>query len=84
MDLAGKIDINYVLAQGRILAYAFKLCLFPINLVFDYDFPSNWFPQAFSRFTPVAVWLVRSEEHTSELQSQAYLVCRLLLEKKNA
>ena len=27
--------------------------------------------------------LTRSEEHTSELQSQAYLVCRLLLEKKN-
>ena len=25
----------------------------------------------------------RSEEHTSELQSPAYLVCRLLLEKKN-
>src|SRR5205823_10025181 len=29
-------------------------------------------------FTPT-----RSEEHTSELQSLAYLVCRLLLEKKN-
>src|SRR3712207_8370749 len=31
-----------------------------------------------------AVWLVtdRSEEHTSELQSRQYLVCRLLLEKK--
>src|SRR5205823_9557066 len=27
--------------------------------------------------------LPRSEEHTSELQSLAYLVCRLLLEKKN-
>src|SRR3712207_9586193 len=27
--------------------------------------------------------LVRSEEHTSELQSRQYLVCRLLLEKKN-
>src|SRR5688572_31182476 len=27
-------------------------------------------------------WL-RSEEHTSELQSQSNLVCRLLLEKKN-
>src|SRR5205823_12033125 len=28
-------------------------------------------------------WIpVRSEEHTSELQSLAYLVCRLLLEKK--
>src|SRR2546425_1231523 len=26
----------------------------------------------------------RSEEHTSELQSLAYLVCRLLLEKKTA
>src|SRR3712207_7705652 len=30
-------------------------------------------------------WLdvFRSEEHTSELQSRQYLVCRLLLEKKN-
>src|SRR3712207_7296695 len=28
-----------------------------------------------------AFWL-RSEEHTSELQSRQYLVCRLLLEKK--
>src|SRR3712207_7807371 len=27
--------------------------------------------------------IVRSEEHTSELQSRQYLVCRLLLEKKN-
>src|SRR2546425_2504763 len=29
-----------------------------------------------------AVTKARSEEHTSELQSLAYLVCRLLLEKK--
>src|SRR2546422_7520620 len=29
----------------------------------------------------VAAWL-RSEEHTSELQSRLHLVCRLLLEKK--
>src|SRR3712207_7565701 len=27
-------------------------------------------------------WIERSEEHTSELQSRQYLVCRLLLEKK--
>src|SRR5689334_24303992 len=27
-------------------------------------------------------WQARSEEHTSELQSQFHLVCRLLLEKK--
>src|SRR5205823_9217009 len=30
----------------------------------------------------ILVWRARSEEHTSELQSLAYLVCRLLLEKK--
>src|SRR5688572_31095098 len=30
-----------------------------------------------------ARWQRRSEEHTSELQSQSNLVCRLLLEKKN-
>src|SRR3712207_8886433 len=29
-----------------------------------------------------AIWNRRSEEHTSELQSRQYLVCRLLLEKK--
>src|SRR5690606_30602597 len=29
------------------------------------------------------VWRLRSEEHTSELQSRENLVCRLLLEKKN-
>src|SRR3712207_8872968 len=29
-----------------------------------------------------ALRVVRSEEHTSELQSRQYLVCRLLLEKK--
>src|SRR5688572_31412443 len=28
------------------------------------------------------IWPARSEEHTSELQSQSNLVCRLLLEKK--
>src|SRR5205823_7208358 len=31
----------------------------------------------------IALDVLRSEEHTSELQSLAYLVCRLLLEKKN-
>src|SRR5687767_15383437 len=32
---------------------------------------------------PHTITGLRSEEHTSELQSLAYLVCRLLLEKKN-
>src|SRR3712207_6881048 len=34
------------------------------------------------RRAPAGHLLVRSEEHTSELQSRQYLVCRLLLEKK--
>src|SRR5438445_1172105 len=35
-----------------------------------------------SDFTTRGVAMRRSEEHTSELQSRQYLVCRLLLEKK--
>src|SRR5437764_10724266 len=38
-------------------------------------------PSAASR-APVSLSSERSEEHTSELQSPMYLVCRLLLEKK--
>src|SRR2546430_10481226 len=34
------------------------------------------------RKMPSPPWRIRSEEHTSELQSQSNLVCRLLLEKK--
>src|SRR3712207_8756992 len=43
-------------------------------------------PWTAPRFTPVgggAESRGRSEEHTSELQSRQYLVCRLLLEKKH-
>src|SRR5687767_15835888 len=40
--------------------------------------------EVFMRMRHIPVLLAgRSEEHTSELQSLAYLVCRLLLEKKN-
>src|SRR2546430_9160409 len=35
-----------------------------------------------ARLAPGPYWVRRSEEHTSELQSQSNLVCRLLLEKK--
>src|SRR5438445_2026461 len=34
-------------------------------------------------FVTLLSQVLRSEEHTSELQSRQYLVCRLLLEKKN-
>src|SRR5689334_24656754 len=44
-------------------------------------------PTALARIAFLLCWKlrqrVRSEEHTSELQSQFHLVCRLLLEKKN-
>src|SRR3712207_7955911 len=42
---------------------------------------SRFRPRARRRSTPPCV-PPRSEEHTSELQSRQYLVCRLLLEKK--
>src|SRR5437879_8755203 len=42
--------------------------------------PDGVFP---SEDAAVAHVFARSEEHTSELQSPMYLVCRLLLEKKN-
>src|SRR3712207_8761664 len=35
-------------------------------------------------FEGMRALLIRSEEHTSELQSRQYLVCRLLLEKKKS
>src|SRR3712207_8686963 len=38
--------------------------------------------EAAGRPPPAAAGGARSEEHTSELQSRQYLVCRLLLEKK--
>src|SRR3712207_7013287 len=38
--------------------------------------PTSWVPTR-------SGWRRRSEEHTSELQSRQYLVCRLLLEKNN-
>src|SRR3712207_6951154 len=43
----------------------------------DGDLPGHPVP-----LVAAAVQPVRSEEHTSELQSRQYLVCRLLLEKK--
>src|SRR2546425_8161299 len=68
--------------------------LFPYTTLFRSVFPLHLLPRQRSRHRNVAVEVVgvrrpharhrppRSEEHTSELQSLAYLVCRLLLEKK--
>src|SRR2546427_9419317 len=68
--------------------------LFPYTTLFrsvKQDFDVAQFRVHFERHTAVAVLAgyagedgdSRSEEHTSELQSQSNIVCRLLLEKKN-
>src|SRR5438445_4042367 len=41
-----------------------------------------WSYSDFDNLLGTKNYLTRSEEHTSELQSRQYLVCRLLLEKK--
>src|SRR2546430_12982436 len=51
----------------------FTLLLFPLSLLLT---------AAISAFYVGRSLMPRSEEHTSELQSQSNLVCRLLLEKK--
>src|SRR5258707_11645007 len=62
--------------------------LFPYTTLFRSVFD---YPQLAALFQVIAIDIVlagdnavvvRSEEHTSELQSRQYLVCRLLLEKK--
>src|SRR5258708_32085484 len=59
--------------------------LFPYTTLFRSFRPGHIGPSglagAFLQFRHEC--LVRSEEHTSELQSPDHLVCRLLLEKKN-
>src|SRR2546430_17204413 len=59
--------------------------LFPYTTLFRSDFVGGM-EMAISRYVTargaLALVLSRSEEHTSELQSQSNLVCRLLLEKK--
>lgn len=53
----GKLDPNYALAQAQVTGHAFKLCFFPINLTFDYDFTSNWFAQGVFKWLPVFIWI---------------------------
>src|SRR5690349_23741586 len=54
----------------------------PLGMAVRFELPSGgastWTALSLSAFPP----RVRSEEHTSELQSRRDLVCRLLLEKK--
>src|SRR3712207_1180027 len=81
---AGLREQPPVAVQGGIMR-RFLAQNVPANAVARVDLPA---PRASFRalFVAVVVTMVgaamRSEEHTSELQSRQYLVCRLLLEKK--
>src|SRR2546430_4322160 len=65
--------------------------LFPYTTLFRSLVRSGWLATRIARrmraveriVTRLRATRYRSEEHTSELQSQSNLVCRLLLEKKN-
>ena len=52
-----KLDLKYLLTQAEVVAYALKLCFFPINLVFDYDFTNNWLMSGFFKWLPLLLWL---------------------------
>src|SRR2546430_13376167 len=72
--------------------------LFPYTTLFRSDYVSfqKWWKAGFlASLANLTIWStigfawwkfigIRSEEHTSELQSQSNLVCRLLLEKKHS
>src|SRR2546430_5937398 len=62
--------------------------LFPYTTLFRSRAPSRLHdrrqPHEYRRAARAEPRVFRSEEHTSELQSQSNLVCRLLLEKKKS
>src|SRR2546429_5282672 len=55
---------------------------FPLRILST--IPQTWRNGPFAVTEKPKSFGTRSEEHTSELQSRLHLVCRLLLEKKNA
>src|SRR3712207_7886764 len=52
------------------------------NAAAFFDSLAQFYRKAYLRWIDATKRRPRSEEHTSELQSRQYLVCRLLLEKK--
>src|SRR3989475_3109440 len=73
----GKMDESRKLANGALLQFE---KIYPLDAAYDTlaDAPED--VRTSKRYKDVGDF--RSEEHTSELQSQSNLVCRLLLEKK--
>src|SRR3712207_7306186 len=76
---AGRLEEARLIFE-QMLGYANHLGLYAEEIGPNGEALGN-FPQAFTHLTLISA-AFRSEEHTSELQSRQYLVCRLLLEKK--
>src|SRR2546425_9677439 len=70
-QVAGLVERPFTLTYDELLALPRKTVNCDMHCV------TRW-----SRLDNTFEGVARSEEHTSELQSLAYLVCRLLLEKK--
>src|SRR3712207_7201600 len=71
--------------DGSIVCPSSATCLVGIKPTLGLVSRTGIIPISHSQDTagPMARTVSRSEEHTSELQSRQYLVCRLLLEKKH-
>src|SRR2546425_7711223 len=87
----GAREISYLTGPPLVTCFALSLRvrsgliavqLSPPSLVLNTTFPPKYTTLASLGETAIGDVQLRSEEHTSELQSLAYLVCRLLLEKK--
>src|SRR5438309_2530506 len=92
MHLVDAVDGGkaYLEEYRKLLKFTHQMGIkvFRVDTVQDPDIMTDWTPAQVdeARKLVVKVWKQcarRSEEHTSELQSQFHLVCRLLLEKKN-
>src|SRR5256714_640460 len=76
-----KPDQHFVLTTTTTTGFAFANQNAPDWIEVMYS-PLDFWPITRCAFATIRLYMTRSEEHTSELQSLAYLVCRLLLEKK--
>src|SRR3712207_8377478 len=70
------------LFRSRKAAFAAMGRISPDYIVQDGVIPRTKLPDVLREIDEMSAAYGRSEEHTSELQSRQYLVCRLLLEKK--
>src|SRR2546430_9283987 len=74
--------ISFLFFNDTATTEIYTLSLHDALPISRHTLPSRLALKSLSGSGSLAPWAKRSEEHTSELQSQSNLVCRLLLEKK--